>query len=75
MGKASPTEVARTKKISLGTLVIAVAALITGLAVSVPAGLAVGVIGLGLIGLWLWLFAPPPKRAGGADPSAINYGR
>ena len=75
LGQASPTESARTRLIAILAAVAIVAGVVTGMIFTNVAGLTVGFVGLGLIGAWLWLFAPPARKTGGADPSAINYGR
>ena len=75
LGKASPGESKRAKLITMLSLAVLAAAVVTGLAFSQTAGITVGFVGLACIGARLWLFAPPERTTGGADPSAITYGR
>ena len=75
LGKSSPAEDARKRLISILAAVAILAGVVTGMVTTSTAGMTVGFVGLGLIGAWLWLFAPPARKTGGADPSAINYGR
>jgi hypothetical protein len=64
----------RAKVLQTSITVVIVLALILAFAVSPEAGGLTAVVGFAGIGLWLWLFAPPP-RGGGNDPGAINFGR
>lgn len=70
-----PDQGKRGKQVGTVVAVVAVVALILAFAVSEAAGGLVAALGVAGILLWLWLTAEPPSSGGGADPSAINFGR
>ena len=75
LAKGDPRQASRTRAVTLATVVVVALAVVLGVAVSQAAGLTAAFVGFIAIGIWLWLFSPPPNSGGGTDPSAINYGR
>jgi hypothetical protein len=69
-----PEVARRAKFLQTSITLVIVLALILAFAVSPQIGGLAAAIGFVGIGLYLWLFAPPPK-GGGSDPGAINFGR
>lgn len=75
LATGGPENDSRNRHISFGIGLIIVATLISYFAISEAAAGLAAALGLAALGLWLWLTAEPPKAGGGADPSAINFGR
>lgn len=73
--KGDPVRAKRQHVSLISAAVIMAVAFIIGMTIAKPIGIIVGFLGLVALGIWLWLTAPPPSSTGGADPSAINFGR
>lgn len=65
----------RSQQVFIGIVVIVVAALVGTFTVSEAVGGVIGAVGIAVLGIWIWMTTDPPAAGGGADPSAINFGR
>lgn len=75
LGKGDPAVAERTRKAGIVVAVALAVALVCGLVISQQAGFVAATVGLLGAGVWYWFTEPPPTGKGGADPSAINFGR
>ena len=71
----SPEKAKRSRRLFVAVVVVLALAVLGVIFVSENAGLLIGALGLGVIGLWQWLSAQPPAAGSGSDPGAINFGR
>ncbi|MDA8016532.1 MAG: SEC-C domain-containing protein [Thermoanaerobaculia bacterium] len=75
LGKGDPEVQARNRKFIVLTALVLAAGLACGIFISREVGILVSGVGLAVVAVAVWLSTPPPKSSGGADPSAINFGR
>lgn len=75
LGKGDPAERERSRRFLFAALGVVILAFAIGFFAGQTAGLVTGGAGLLLLGVALWLTAPPPRNPSGTDPGAINFGR